>query len=275
MKPMEFRDRWVLVTGASSGLGRQMAKMLATQYGAKVLAVARRADRLAELAAEVSAAGGGTIEPIVADLSKLADVDRVVREATQDRKLYAAILNAGVTHFGDYHELTWEGFESMLATNVTAVVRLVTALLPPVEQAGEGGGLLIVSSMAGLTPIPYQTAYSATKAFLVNFGCGLYHELRGRNVSVTTFVPGGIRTEMTAGDRFEKLGGFLMPVDACAREAIEGFRKRRYLHAPGFVNRMSATLLRFLPQELMTGRVAATYRGSLEAARRKAPNAST
>jgi uncharacterized protein len=269
MKVMDFRDRWVLVTGASSGLGRQMAKLLATEYGANVLAVARRADRLADLEAEVAAAGGGKIEPIAADLSKLADVDRVVLASTKDRPLYAAILNAGVTHFGDYHELTWEGFESMLATNVTSVVRMTTALLPPIEEGGQGGGLLIVSSMAGLTPIPYQTAYSATKAFLVNFGCGLYHELRGRNVSVTTFVPGGIQTEMTSGSRFEKLGSFLMPVDACAREAIEGFRRRRYLHAPGFVNRMGTTLMRFLPQELLTGRVAATYRGSLEAARRK------
>lgn len=269
MKAMDFRDRWVLVTGASSGLGRQMAKLLATEYGANVIAVARRADRLAELQAEVAAAGGGKVEALTADLSKLAEVDRVVLESTRGRELYAAVLNAGVTHFGDFHELTWEGFEGMLATNVTAVVRLVTTLLPPIENAGQGGGLLIVSSMAGLTPIPYQTAYSATKAFLVNFGCGLYHELRGRNVSVTTFVPGGIKTEMTAGDRFEKLVGFLMPVEACAREAVEGFRRRRYLHAPGFVNRMSATLMRFLPQELMTGRVAATYRGSLEAARRK------
>lgn len=269
MKAMEFRDRWVLVTGASSGLGRQMAKLLATEYGAKVVAVARRADRLAELSDEVAAAGGGTIEPITADLSKLSEVDRVVQQATKGRSIYGAILNAGVTHFGDYHELTWEAFESMLATNVTSVVRMVTDLVPYIEKGGEGGGLLIVSSMAGLTPVPYQTAYSATKAFLVNFGCGLYHELRGRNVSVTTFVPGGIKTEMTATSNFEKLSGYLMPVDVCAREAIEGFRKRRYLHTPGVMNRVGVTLMRFLPQELLTGRVAATYRGSLEASRRK------
>jgi uncharacterized protein len=274
MKPMMFRDRWALVTGASSGLGRSMAKLLATEYGANVLAVARRADKLAELAAEVARAtpGGpaGRVEPLAADLSSLADVDRVAEAATANgRDLYAAILNAGVTHFGEYHELSWQGFESMLATNVTGVVRLATSVLPAIERADQGGGLMLVSSMAGLTPVPYQTAYSATKAFLVNFGCGLYHELRGRNVSVTTFVPGGIQTEMTSGERFEKLGRFLMPVDACAREALEGFRRRRYLHAPGFVNRAGATLMRLLPQELLTSRVAATYRGSLEASKRK------
>jgi hypothetical protein len=270
MKPMVFRDRWALVTGASSGLGRQMAKLLATEYGANVIAVARRADRLAELGAEVAAAGGGgRFEAVTADLASLADVDRVAREVTSGREPYAAILNAGVTHFGEYHELSWPAFEAMLATNVTGVVRLATTLLPAIERADLGGGLMLVSSLAGLTPVPYQTAYSATKAFLVNYGCGLYHELRGRNVSVTTFVPGGIQTEMTSGDRFVKLGRFLMPVEACAREALEGFRRRRYLYAPGFVNRASATLMRFLPQELLTSRVAATYRESLEAARRK------
>src|SRR5262245_39784592 len=142
MKAMDFRDRWVLVTGASSGLGRQMAKLLATEYGAKVVAVARRADRLAELGDEVAAAGGGIIEPIAADLSKLSEVDRVVKRATQGRSIYGAILNAGVTHFGDFHELTWEAFESMLATNVTSVVRMVTDLVPFIEKGGEGGGLL-------------------------------------------------------------------------------------------------------------------------------------
>jgi hypothetical protein len=264
MKPMELRSRWVLVTGASSGLGWAMAGILAREYGANLVLVARRKERLRELSDELRADTGVDVLTIAADLSRVDEVDRVVEEATRERELYAAILNAGVTHFGHHHELTWENFETMLATNVTGVVRFATQLVPYFEEAQHGGGLLFVSSLAGITPVPYQTAYSGTKAFLVNYGLSLHHELEGRNVSVTVFVPGGIRTEMTAGERFGPLRGWLMPVDKCAREALRGFVARRYLHAPGLSNRVSAVAARMLPTRLVAGRVGAAYRNALE-----------
>lgn len=267
---MEFRGRRVLVTGASSGLGREMAKVLAVEHGAIVIAVARRMDRLQQLQSELQAEAGAKVEVIAADLSRLDDVDRVYREALAGGPIYGAVLNAGITHFGEHHELSWDDFQTMLATNVTGVVRLTTQLLPHLEQRAEGGGILVVSSMAGLTPLPYQTAYSATKAFLVNFGCGLYHETLGKNVSVTTFVPGGIQTEMTSNERFQALGGWLMPAERCAREAIDCFRKRRYLHAPGFFMRAGTSLMGLLPRQFLAGRIAATYRNALEQSRRKA-----
>jgi short-subunit dehydrogenase len=266
MQPMSFRGRRVFLSGASSGLGYEIAKILVREHGAHVLAVARRAAKLDELRRELEGASG-SLTPVVADLSKIDDVDRAFRDATAGGPLYAAILNAGVTHFGEHHELTWEGFENMLATNVTGVVRMTTHLLPYLEGRAEGGGILLVSSMAGLTPVPYQTAYSATKAFLVNFGCGLYHETAGRNVSVTTFVPGGIQTEMTSGDRFRALGGWLMPAEACARDAIDAFVKRRYLHVPGAFMRAGSALMGLLPRQFLAGRVAATYRGALKKAK--------
>jgi short-subunit dehydrogenase len=83
-------------------------------------------------------------------------------------------------------------------------------------------------------------------------------------------VPGGIQTEMTSTPRFKSLGGWLMPAEACARDAIDAFARRRYLHVPGAFMRTGATLMGFLPRQFLTGRVAATYRGALEAERRKA-----
>jgi short-subunit dehydrogenase len=262
---MDFRSRWVVVTGASSGLGHEMARQLAADHGVNLVLVARRQDRLDALRDELRTGTGVSVETIVADLSKLDDVDRVFEESTRGRDVYGVVLNAGVTHFGSFRELAFEEFQTMLATNVTSVVRLATRFLPYLEDKQQAGGLLIVSSMAGLTPVPYQTAYSGTKAFLVNFGCGLHHEMWSRNVSVTTFVPGGIQTEMTSGERFRRLGGWLMPVDRCAREAIESFRMRRYIHVPGFTMRFGTLFMRFLPQQFLTARVAATYRGALRA----------
>jgi short-subunit dehydrogenase len=262
MNPMELRGRWVLVTGASSGLGREMAKILAVTYGANLLVVARREDRLRELKAELESGAGVKVELCVADLSKLDDVERVIETATQGRTLFGAILNAGVTHFGAYEDLGWESFRAMLDTNVIATVRMATAFVPVLER--QGGGLMIVSSMAGIHPVPFQTHYSATKAFLVHFGVGLWHELDGRNVSVTTYAPSGVVSEMTAGENFNTLRRWLMPVDQAAREGVEAFRNRKYLHISGFANRLGSVFVRMLPQRLATGLVAAQYRSALK-----------
>jgi short-subunit dehydrogenase len=260
---MEFRGRWVLVTGASSGLGQEMARQLARKHGANVILVARRKQRLEELKVELEGHGVQALA-IDADLSKLSEVERVVTEATQGRELYGAILNAGITHFGPHEQLEWAEFQRMLDTNVTGVTRMTGLLIPKLEALAVGGGVMIVASMAGITPVPYQTAYSATKAFLVHFGCGLWHELQGRPVSITTFAPGGVVTEMTAGESFGPLRGWLLPVDATAAEGLEAFRQRRYLHVSGTANRIGSAFTKLLPQQLLTGLVGASYRRALQ-----------
>lgn len=262
---MDFRTRWVLITGASSGLGCEMARQLAKEHGANLVLVARRAARLAELKEEIERTARVSVVTIAADLSDLAEVERVYREATSGRDIYGVALNAGITHFGEYSELEFSQFQNMLATNVTSVVRLTSLFLPHLIEKDHGGGILLVASMAGLTPVPYQTHYSGTKGFLVNYGRCLYHELRGKNVSVTTFVPGGIVTEMTAGERFVPLRGWLMPVDRAARDAIRGFARREYLSVPGIANRLSTFFMRFVPERIITAGVARTYRNALEA----------
>jgi short-subunit dehydrogenase len=267
MKPLDFKKRWVLVTGASSGLGREMASVLARDYGANLVIVARREERLKALSAELSTRHGVEVKVVAADLGRDGEAARVFEEASKGDGLYGAILNAGITHFGNWDELSWEGYQQMHAVNVTSVVRLTTLLLPHLEQTGHQGGVMLVSSMAGLMPIPYQTAYSATKAFLVNFGCGLHHEMAPRGVSVTTFVPGGIKTEMTEGNKFNDLRGWLMPVDRCAREAVRAFKDRAYLHSPGLVYRVGSVVTRLLPQRFFVGKVAEQYRKSLEQSR--------
>jgi uncharacterized protein len=260
---MNFRDRWVLVTGASSGLGREIARILAVDHGANLVLAARRAARLEELKSDLERTARVNVKTIVADLSNPDDLDRVFHEATADRDIYGVVLSAGVTHFGSFNELSWTDFQVMLATNVTSVVRLTTLFLPYLEARNEGGGILLVASMAGLMPLPYQTAYSGTKAFLISFGRGLHHELEGKNVSITTFAPGGIATEMTAGERFVPLRGWLMPVEPCAREAVRAFAARREMHLPGFANRLGSVLMRLLPQRFVTATMAATYRSAL------------
>ena len=263
MKPMEFRDRWLLLTGASSGLGRAMAKILATEHGANLIITARRKERLDSLKAELAQVCSAQVLTVQADLSRLEDIDRVSAEAAR-RPLYGAILNAGVSHFGAHGDLDWDAFRRMLDTNVTGVVRMTNALLPLLERTG--GGLMLVSSMAGICPVPFQTAYSATKAFLVHFGCGLFHEYEGRNVSITTYTPGGIVSEMTAGESFTPLRSWLMPTELAARAGITALRRRKYLHAPGLANWLAGVGFRLLPRRFATALVGNQYRKALSAA---------
>jgi uncharacterized protein len=262
MERMQFRGRWVLITGASSGLGREFARRLACDHGANLVVVARRSDRLQELKIELESRAGVEVRPLVGDLANLADVDAILAQATTGAPLYGAILNAGVTYLGAHEALPWAQFASMLHTNVTSVVRMTNDLVPRLE-AFPGGGLMLVSSMAGLMPIPYQTTYSATKAFLVHFGSGLAQELRGRAVSITTFAPGGIATEMTAGEGFRPLRRWLVPVESAAKEGIKAMVQRKTLHVPGWSNRLAVAVRATLPGEFVTRRLGAAYRKAL------------
>ncbi len=266
MSPMNFAGRWVIVTGASSGLGREMARILARERGANLILVARRGDRLRELATELEAATHASVRVLEADLSREADVERVFTESTAIGEIYGVVLNAGVTHFGEHLELSWSAFQAMLATNVTSVVRLTTLFVPYLIEKKREGGILLVASMAGLMPVPYQSAYSGTKAFLTHFARGLWHELRGKPVSITTFAPGGIATELTEstglGQHF-KNGIAIMGAEACARSALNAFAKRKYLHVPGIFNQLGALFARFLPQRLFAAAIGAEYRKAL------------
>ncbi len=263
MQTMSFRGRWLLLTGASSGLGLEMAKLLARDYGANLVLVARREERLRELAKELVRDYGIETDVVPADLGVEEDVQRVFDASTEGRSIYGVILNAGITHFGHHDELSFEQFKKMLAVNVTGTVHLTTLFVPYLEEKREQGGVLVVSSLAGLTPVAYQTAYSGTKAFLVNYACSLHHEMAPRGVSVTTVTPGGIVSEMTAGERFDSLRGWLMPADKCAEDTIRAFQKRKYLHVPGPMYRWGTKLTKLVPERFFVGRVAAQYRHSL------------
>lgn len=266
MRRMDLKGRWVLVTGASAGLGVEIARDLAGRHGANLLLVARRLERLEELAGELAARHGVETRALRADLSDMTDIDRVFHEGTDGSPIHAVVLNAGVTHFGPHEELPWERFETLLNTNVVSAVRLVSHFVPYLLAQDSGGGIMLVTSMAGLVPVPYQTAYSASKAFLTAFGEGMHHELAGKNLSLTTFAPGGIKTEMTETTGLDAAFGNspqIMRADVCARAAVDAMVARRYLAVPGLFNQLQLLLPRLSPRKLTTGVVANAYRRAL------------
>lgn len=257
---MNVKGQWVWITGASSGLGVELARRLAKQ-GANLIITARRAERLEALAKELSV-DGVEVRALAGDMSRSADVEHLLAEVKKVT-LSAVILNAGVTHLGHHHELEWAAFEAMLHTNVISTTRVTSELVKHFQKTGTGARIMLVTSMAGLMPVPFQAAYSGTKAFLTAFGTALAHELSGTNISVTVFAPGGIATEMTSGDKFESLRGWLAPVGDVADEALAALRSRQPLYVQGFMNRLGLFAFRFLPRNLVMGQLSRTYRKAL------------
>ena len=230
---MSVAGQRVLVTGASSGLGRAVSERLA-HGGATVLATARREARLLELAK-----AHPNVEPHALDLT---DGEALGMFCARLGRLDGAILNAGVTDAGPFLEGSSEGDHAMIATNVSANLQLARALHAQLS----GGRLVVVGSMAGFVPVPYQAVYSGTKAFVQNWALALREEWRD-DVSVGLFAPGGIRTEMTEAEALRHLDRHLSDVGGVADALIRFYGGKGAMHVPGGGNRVAAALSRLVP----------------------------
>jgi short-subunit dehydrogenase len=263
VRSLDFNNKWILVTGASSGLGYEMAYQLAHHHKANLIVAARREDKLNQLKTDLEREAKVQVKVIVADLSVPVDVDRLIEESLTGQELYGAILNAGITHFGPHAELSQDKFELLVRTNVISVVRITSELVKHFEKSETEGGIMIVSSMAGIFPVPYQAAYSGTKSFLIGFANALAHEIKSTVLSLTIFAPGGVVTEMTATEEFNDLKGWLMPVTEAAKEGIFALKHRKFNYVPGALNRFGNIFMKLLPKKLIIGILAKTYQRSL------------
>jgi uncharacterized protein len=189
--------RTALVTGASSGIGERLARLLAAG-GSDLIVVARRAGRLADLAAELRTAHHVQVEVLAADLTRPAGLQAAEhRLADAGRPVELLVNNAGFGLSGSFADLTADGAEAQIRLNVLALVRLTHAVLPGMLQRGHGG-VLNVSSVAGVLISPGGATYAATKAFVTSFSESLCAEVAGRGVHVTALCPGLTRTEVRA-----------------------------------------------------------------------------
>lgn len=264
MAALQFEGKWVLVTGASSGLGHEMATQLAFKHKANLFLVARRAEKLAELKTTIEAQAGTQVVTISADLSKPEDIDNCMNAVLANNNLYAAILNAGITYFGKNADLEWSYFETMLRTNVMGMVKMTNALTKYFEQTQQEAGIMVVSSMAAVLPTPYQAVYSGTKGFMLNFITALSHETSNKRLSYTVYLPGGMQTEMTNNDKFSPLKSWLMPVNKAAAEGINALKKRKTTHVPGLTNKLGAIVSGIIPKNIIIKGMAKTYGNALD-----------
>jgi uncharacterized protein len=188
-----YRDRTVLLTGASGGIGEAMARLLAPTPGVTLLLTARSGDRLDRLAEELRQRGA-RVETFPLDLARPGAAHALFgRVEEAGHTVDVLVNNAGYGLGGAIAEHETEAYEDMLTLNVTNLVALTRLVLPGMLARGRGG-VLNVASTAGYQPIPYLAVYAASKAFVRAFTSGLYAELRGTGVHATCLAPGPTAT---------------------------------------------------------------------------------
>lgn len=189
-----------IVTGASAGIGEAIARELAGR-GVRLGLLARGAERLEAMAAELPAAAGGPHLALPADVAERAEVEAAVsRFASEAGGLELFVANAGIANYGPFVDAPLEAAEEMIRVNVTGTTLSVYAALGPMIDAGRGH-LVVLSSGAGLRAFPSAAVYGATKAYDRGLAEALRHELSGTGISVTTVFPGEFRSELHAHER--------------------------------------------------------------------------
>ena len=237
-----------LITGASSGIGVALATELASRGHALIL-VARRADRLRDLAAEIGGEHGVRVEWIAADLTDAAERDRVPAEVSTRGLVVDLLVNdAGMGTSGPFHELPIEREIQMIRLNVEAMVALCGAFLPGMVERGSGG-VLNVASVSGFMPVPQQATYSASKAFVLTFTEALTIDLHGTGVTATALCPGPVKTEFEGIIDGLPSALFIDPAQV-ARAAIDGLEHGRVSVVPGAFNKVNAISGRYAPRRV-------------------------
>ena len=248
-----------LITGASSGIGAAFARQLAAR-GYDLILVARRGERLSALAAELQGRYPISAEVLVADLSRPADLDRVVRRVSEMDGLDLLINNAGFGTTGKFAEIDLAKQIDMINLHVIASVRLCRAALPAMV-AHHRGAIINVASISAFTPISGNATYSATKAYLVTFTESLRAELDGTGVRVQALCPGFTYSEFHDTSEFEEGHRASIPevlwtsADKVAAASLKALERGQTVYIPGFRNRLLVTLVHSRITSLLPSRM--------------------
>lgn len=233
---MRLEHSRCLLTGASGGIGREVALAL-SRRGVRLVLSGRRLEPLRDLATEIALCGGSA-EVVVGDLLAPGGAERVVHDALQlDPRLNLVVNCAGVSHFGDFDDTPADVMEGLLRTNVLAPLRLIQAALPAL-RAQPSALIVNVGSIFGSIGFPCFATYSATKFALRGFSEALRRELAGSKVDVLYFAPRYTRTALNAGAVERMARAVHMNQDepaavaAALVSAIECNRRERYLGWP-------------------------------------------
>ncbi|HEY5143784.1 MAG TPA: SDR family oxidoreductase [Solirubrobacteraceae bacterium] len=251
--PVPTKESVVVVTGASAGIGAELARQLAA-LGHDLVIVARREDRLQELADDVRVSHGVDVFVHPADLrERVARVGLLGAIAEFDRHVVGLANNAGFGSSGRAWELDLEREADEVALNVEALHHLTLAVVPEMVRR-RAGAVLNVASSAAFQPMPGMATYAATKAFVQSFSEAVHAELAGSGVSVTTLCPGPVDTEWAeiAGFGESSFPGVLkVSAEEVAAQAVRGMLTGKRSVIPGPQNKVLSLAGRYAPRTVL------------------------
>jgi hypothetical protein len=240
----------VLITGASSGIGLELAKCFAAD-GCRLILVARNKEALEKLAEELRRKNKIEAIVLLADLSLPETSKRIFQELSA-QKISVDILvnNAGFGLHDDFVKLLLQRQLEIIQVNIAALTELTGLFLPGMIER-KRGGIINVASVAGFLPGPNMAVYYASKAFVLSFTEALAEELGGTGVTVSAFCPGATESnfsQVARGDKSRKTKTSKMSAERVARYGYRAFREKQIVAIPGFHNRFLVFLTRFLPR---------------------------
>lgn len=245
-------SKTALITGASSGIGLELAKLFA-QSGHNLILVARSEDKLEHLRKQLVQEHSVHVESIVVDLAAANAAEILVKEVNR-RKLVVDILvnNAGFGELGTFSDISTQRQLNMIQLNVMTVVHLTKLLLPEMLKR-DSGGILNVASTAAFQPGPNMAVYYATKAFVLSFSEAIHEELIDTGVNVVCLAPGPTETGFGEDSGMNKTKIFsanAMSAAAVAKVGLNALEANRAIAIPGWKNRLGTYLSRLAPRAI-------------------------
>ena len=259
--PQSTPGNYALITGASSGIGLELAKQLAAK-GFDVILVARSVDKLQALANELSGEYGIQARVAAADLTQPASIQNLAAMLQQQGLCIRVLVNcAGVLYQGAFVAMDASKIQQMIDLNISALTAMLHSIVPLMQQTvAEQGGkahVLNVASIAAFQPVPMLAAYAASKAYVLALSEAVAEELQGSGVSVTALCPGMTATNMltqaqSANDKLSQLPSFLIAdVKEVASTALEAMLRGDAICVPGAVYQLGALASRSAPKWLV------------------------
>ena len=244
-------NNYVLITGASSGIGYELAKLF-KRDGYNLILVARDKEKL-QMAVDKLNNEKNKIIMLDVDLSREDEVDKLIKYINKNEiDINILVNNAGIGSFGEFAEIDWKTEEKLIDINIKALTKLTKYFLPKMIEK-KSGGILNVASTAAFASGPRMATYYASKAYVLNLTEALHEEVKEYGINISCLCPGPVRTsfQSKAGiKKSEKAKKYLMNADIVAKVGYDKFKKGEVIIIPGFKNKVLVNANKLLPRAI-------------------------
>lgn len=240
-----------LITGASRGIGAELAKQFA-KGGYDLVLVARNAKQLRELAADLKREFECTVTVVPLDLGEPGAPQALLEKlAKKAIAIEVLVNNVGLLRFGDFIDIPREDYQQLINLNIAVLTELTYLFIGPMRQRGSGR-VLNVASLSGFMPVPEMAVYAATKAYVLSLSEALHEEFKETGVTVTATCPGFVSTDMVAGaeahSELHVPALMLIPPEQVAKEGYNACMRGQVVHVPGLTNKLGARFSELQPR---------------------------